>query len=364
MQRTFFFVTLLVTFSLQSSSGQTLMLEYAQEGDPQKPRALIVIHDALKDRESLSLFLRTWGDRDRGWARSQYCAVYTYQFESGFEEMDTPEILAADLLERVQRHRVKTARSDSTNPYPKAMPSDARQPHPDLSNKDTEILIAGVGYGGLVARDFARQAKRENRVVSRVAFLSSPLDGLPLVRLLLAFPELKSSSSLSKGWDSLIRLSGEARISREDFRDSYSSSHFVLATSVQRTDPHPTDNVLYGRGAPLPPDRKAGNGLFGFLSMLGLYTGPELETPVQTTEGIAQGELSEQFVEVLLAKLVDQRITYDFLWRRQQIEEFIRGDGGLEPLYIYWDERDNEYVVPQWREAYASRRGLYEMMWF
>ena len=98
--------------------------------------------------------------------------------------------------------------------------------------------------------------------------------------------------------------------------------------------------------------------------MLGLYTGPEPATPVQTTEGIAQGELEEKYIEVILTKLVDQKITFEYLWRRQQIDEFIRGDGEIEPLYIYWDERDNKYVAPQWREAYASREGLYKMMWF
>ena len=53
-------------------------------------------------------------------------------------------------------------------------------------------------------------------------------------------------------------------------------------------------------------------------------------------------------------------MTHGYLVRRQVIEQMIRGadDGEIPPIGVYWDER-----VPGWQNAYASRKGLYELMW-
>jgi len=64
-----------------------------------------------------------------------------------------------------------------------------------------------------------------------------------------------------------------------------------------------------------------------------------------------------------MEQLVDEQVIFAYLTRRQQIEDTVRGDGELPPIGVYWDERDLAGMQPSWRNAYASQKGLYEMMW-
>lgn len=358
----------------QPSLDSTLYLERAQEGDPGKPRALILIHDGLEGRPSFAPFLKVWADRDRGWARTQYCSVYTYEYRNnGLYHLPSSREIAEDLATRIARHRVVEPAPDEVNPKPKAHPYDGRQPSPYLGRSRTEIILAGVGYGGLVARELAPLLQQSGYRVSRVAFLSTPLDGTPTIRLVqtLNLSERRAAlglgmpdfNKLSAGWWSLAELFLQSQLSSG--RKPYElPGTKVLVASSDRTVPfHPTENVLYGRGRKVSARRADDNGLYTVLSMLGLSTGGEGWERKFHFEELPPGKINEDCVRFLLEQLIDREVTWEYLWRRHNIEQYIRGDGELLPLYIYWDERDTKYVAPQWREAYASRRGLYEMMW-
>ena len=352
---------LIGTVSAEPLRNATLKLEFAQEGEPSQPRALIIIHDALNSRESLALFLQTWSARDYSWARSHYCSVYTYEYEeSGLEDLARAEDLASDLLSRVNRNRVRLASPDEINPKPQLRPRVGMQPLPSFKRDNVEFLVAGVGYGGLVARHFAVQAKAEKKKVSRLAFVSTPLDGLSTVELFLAF----SKGTLSPAWLDLASLHQENERHRAELENGLAGTVVMSAEGVVERSRRSVDNVLYGRSLPVSPSAPSGNGLFKHLSMLGLGTATLPDQSQITVQDVPQGALPESLTNFLITKLVDQKITFDYLWRRQQIEDYVRGDGDIEPLYIYWDERDNKYTIPMWREAYASRRGLYEWMWF
>jgi hypothetical protein len=73
--------------------------------------------------------------------------------------------------------------------------------------------------------------------------------------------------------------------------------------------------------------------------------------------------LTESASTFVLKEALQLDLVYSYLARRQGIEEFVRGKVGEPPLYQYWDEREGEGLQAQYRGAYASRKGLYEMMW-
>ena len=43
--------------------ADTLTLEFAQEGEPEIPRAVILIHNAFENRQDMSAVLKRWGSR-------------------------------------------------------------------------------------------------------------------------------------------------------------------------------------------------------------------------------------------------------------------------------------------------------------
>lgn len=367
-----FFILCLFQAAAAWSPEAELRLEFAQEGEPTKTRALFLIHDALQGRESLAPFLSTWSDRDRGWARNQYCSVYSYEYRSrGVRDLPESDVLAADLYDRIRRDKFIPAHPDEVNPRPKPVPENELQSAPQLAQKELEILIVGYGYGGLVARRLSQLAERDGLKVVGVACVGSPLDGLSTTELLLSFSiaeralalglshPLKSEEffGLSSGWRSLVEIfeAPEPMAPSEGVR-------WLAYSGTSRLPNHPTDNVLYGARRRAADFRASGDGWCPQIATWGRLTGPIVWSASKESTSLHK-ELTSGSVEFLIAHLPDRETIDDYLWRRQQIEEFVRGDGEMEPLYIYWDERDNKHVLPQWREAYASRKGLYEMMW-
>ena len=67
MKRLFCLLILLSNVGLADS----LNLEFAQEGEPEVPRAMIVIHNVFESREDMSALLQRWGSRS--WSRTPYC---------------------------------------------------------------------------------------------------------------------------------------------------------------------------------------------------------------------------------------------------------------------------------------------------
>ena len=97
MKRVLCLIIILTNFGLADS----LNLEFAQEGEPEIPRAMIVIHNVFESREDMSALLQRWGSRS--WSRDQYCSLYTFEYnESGLYDLDTPESLAKDLYSRLR----------------------------------------------------------------------------------------------------------------------------------------------------------------------------------------------------------------------------------------------------------------------
>jgi pimeloyl-ACP methyl ester carboxylesterase len=357
----------------------TLRIEFAQEGEPSQPRALILIHDALQSRESLSTLLRLWGERDRSWARDQYCSVYSYEYQnSGLESLPTAAALAEDLYLKIRSDRFRRPYPDKVNPRVRPVPVNPPQPSPSLRSKKTELLLAGYGYGGLVARELSLLAKEDGLKVTRVAYVGTPLDGLSTLDLLLALSVPSRASklglpgpigedeflNLSEGWQGLFTLYERASQLRRRFVPVLTETVFFGCYGNHKRPTHPTDNVLYGRHRRLADITQSGDGLSPLPMNWGERTGP-IDWVVQShLEKVHHQSLAFESADFILTELVDRKVTYDYLWRRQQIEDYVRGDGEILPLYIYWDERDTKYVAPQWREAYASRKGLYEMMWY
>jgi hypothetical protein len=357
--------------------ANTLTLEFAQEGEPSQPRALIIIHNINESREDLKNLFAAWATGS--WGRDQYCSLYCYEYDgNGLQSLVSSEKLSQDLYARIRSDNFDKGTPDAINPARRSAPTDGRQPAPRLRGENLQLLLAGSGYGGLVARRVALLVKADERKVQRVAYIGTPLDGLSTIDLLLGLQtverapllgldravEPEAVGNISPAWWSLTELFDEARDWPEVFAPAHQGVQLVAAYASTLVPPHPSDNVLYGRyrsksySSPESHD--------GFLPQplsWGRKTGPIAwlsETALPKTSHAALTEASADFV---LKQALDRPVIFGYLAQRQVIEELVRGKVGEPPLYQYWDERDEQGMTPQWRGAYASRKALYEMMW-
>jgi len=367
------FLLLLTT----SSGADTLRLEFAQEGDPEKPRALIVIHNTFENRDALKPFFQQWADRS--WGRDQYCSVYSYEYDNnGLYDLPTPEELGARLFSKIRSGSFKSGKPDDVNPSRRVSPTDHRQPEPEMKGENFELLLAGHGYGGLVARETARLANTSGIKVTRVAYIGTPLDGLSTVELILNLTVREKAVNLgldqplapeslfrlSPGWWHLTELFNPNRDWPTYFAPAMTDVLAMAAYGENAPLSHPTDNVLYGRGRMVGVNRKETDGFVNQTSAWGQSTGP-MPWLEETELAADHRTLTLSSSQFLLKKLVDQNMVFSYLTQRQVIEEKVRGEGedALEPLGVYWDERDLNGMIPQWRPKYASQKGLYEQMW-
>jgi pimeloyl-ACP methyl ester carboxylesterase len=353
--------------------ANTLSLEFAQEGEPTIPRAVIVIHNVFEDRSSFQSFFKAWADRS--WARDQYCSVYSYEYEgNGLNDLVLPSVLAKDLYGRIRSDDFDSGRVDPVNPHRRTEPVDDRQPKPTLRGDNLELHFAGHGYGGLVARETALLAKKDGLKVTRVAYVGTPLDGLPTTELILAFSVLERASSLglsqplsagefsrlSDSWWHLTELYSEATEWSSYFAPVVQDVTFVNAYGTSPRVSHPTDNVLYGRHRRVAADDLERDGFLLQSLAWGKATGPVAWLKETVLKGTSQYALTESSGAFLIKELLQTELAHGYLVRRQLIEETVRGEGDdLPPLGVYWDERGSG----MWRNAYASPKGLYEMMW-
>ncbi|MGE0493198.1 MAG: hypothetical protein AB7S38_28570 [Vulcanimicrobiota bacterium] len=355
--------------------AQTLRLEFAQEGDPQVPRALIIVHDALSNRAELSTLLEAWGTKS--WARDQYCSVYTFEYQRhGLFDLESSERLAKSLLAQARADSFDAGGgADEVNPFRRTRPSDHRQPSPTI-RRCQELLLVGFGQGGLVVRQVARMAPAANLKVTRVAYVGTPLDGLATLDLILTLtiPERCAPMGLvrplapdelerlSDSWWELTRLFDYRRGWATYFTPAYQEIKSMALLGDYPRPLHPTDNVLYGRNHRVSLDGQGSDGLVPTSLARGTKNGPVALVAEQTLSSVHHRQLSERAADFLFKELLDREVTWDYLWRREGIEAFVRGRG-FDPIGTYWDERDNQYTQPQWREAYATKKSLYEMMW-
>lgn len=349
--------------------ADTLTLEFAQEGDPGNPRALIVVHNMFENRDSLKPFLAAWSDRS--WARDQYCSVYCFEYRSGgLRDLRTPEEIGKSLYSKIRSGRYKKGRADDVNPNLRTEPTDERQPTPSLK-EDVELLFAGSGYGGLVVREAARLAKLDQRKTHRLAFLGTPLDGLSNIELVLGLtvPERSRSlglsnpvsfgelSNLSTSWWLLTDVFHNATKWSDYFAPLLQETRFYSGTGAFYTPFHPTDNVLYGKNRKVLNDGKNGDGFLPRPVTWGKESGPIAWIKETELDGTSFSQLSEKGGAVML-ELADKQLLHNYLAMREGIELAVKGEGELPPVGFYWDERHNRFM-----EAYASKKGLYEMMW-
>ena len=361
---------LIVLLLTASCLGDTLTLEFAQEGDPGNPRALIVVHNIFEDRDAFKPFLAAWDDRS--WARDQFCSVYCFEYrDGGLSGLRSPEELGKELYSRISRGQFKKGRADDINPGRRPEPSDERQPDPSLKEENVQLLFAGYGYGGLVAREAALLAKKNQRKAGRVAYIGTPLDGLSTIDLILGLTvqerarNLGLSSavstsqmrSLSEGWWQLTSLFQNSEDWASYFAPLLQDTFFYAGYGTQARTFHPSENLLYGRNARIADDGKGSDGFLPIPVDWGKQTGPVSwikETVLQQTP---MADLTEKASAVTL-ELPDKEVLHAYLAMRENIETMVKGEGDLPPVGVYWDERHN-----RWMNAYASKKGLYEMMW-
>jgi hypothetical protein len=357
--------------------ANTLSLEFAQEGDPGQPRALIVIHNINESRESLKPFFTAWANGS--WGRDQFCSVYSYEYDgNGPNTLTASETLSQDLYARIASDNVEDGRPDTINPHRRVQPTDARQPSPRLSNSNLQLILAGSGYGGLVARRVCLLAKHEQRQVPRMAYIGTPLDGLSTIDLILGVTiperaallglerpiEPANLSLLSPAWWSLPELFDPLKEWSTVFAPAYQDVKMVAAYGALAVPAHPTDNVLLGRYRPAVYGSDTSHD--GFLPSpvaWGRGTGPISWLSETTQAKTSHANLTESSAEFVLKQALDRPVIYGYLATRYNIEEYFRGKLGEPPLYHYWDERDSDGLTAQMRPAYASPKGLYEMMW-
>lgn len=360
---------LLLTTSL--GWAQTLHLEFAQQGDPKAPRALVVIHNSLESRDSLAEFFTQWADRN--WARSQYCSVYSYSYTaSDLQNLAVPEVLAKDLSAKIRANAFVTGEPDQANKYRTSEPADARQPKPTLQGDNLEVMFAGFGYGGLIAREAVLQTKASGLRVRRVAYLGAPLDGVSAIDLILSLtvrqraqsvglPEALPSQQLTllgPGWWHLVELFDRERDWPNYFQSAYHEVTSTGGLGKIALPYHASDNVLYGKNQVVGGADPRGDGLLAAPLTRGKNNGPGTLLEETTFKDLPHHQLSEKAGPAILTSLVDKEITHDYLARREAIELAVAGKGDIEPIGVYWDER-----VPGYKNAYASPKGLYEMMW-
>lgn len=360
--------------------GNQLVLEFAQEGDPAHPRALIVVHDVLQDRESFKPLFAAWANGS--WGRDQFCSVYSYEYDrNDLDDLISWQMLGEDLYKRIERNDFHVpSRADSVNPFLRTVPTDSRQPLPSFNGDGLEILLVGYGYGGLVARQATLLSKKAGFKVTRVAYVGTPLDGLSTIDLMLGLttpersrlmglevpiaPTEGALALLSPAWWSLTHLYDEAREWPEYFAPALQDVTFLAAYGGVRPTHLPVDNVLYGRHVPLARENdKAHDGFLTQPVCWGRQTGPVSFLKEVELELASHGRLTDYASNFVLKDALQKETIYGYLVNRQVIEEFFKAKVGEPPLYQYWDEREGDGGQPQWRGAYASRKALYEMMW-
>ncbi len=357
--------------------ARELSLEYAQEGEPTQPRALILIHNAFEGRDSFQPFFTAWAHGS--WAREQYCSVYCYQYDdSGLADLGSSEELAKDLWQRIESDDVDEGEPDDINRTRRCTPTDTRQPRPNLSRDRVQLVLAGIGHGGLIARRVALLAQNAGRPAARAAYLGAPLDGLSTLDLVLGMtvPERAPLlgmeravapdrlAQLSPTWWQLPELYDDLKDWTAVFAPAYQNTKMLGAFASTAVPSHPTDNALYGRYRPAPRATTGWNdGWLPLALARAQKFGPVNWLSETVLNETSQAELTEKSAPFLLEKALDRPVLYDYLSRRQVIEDYVRERVGEPPLYLYWDERNSDGYVAQWRGAYASRRGLYQMMW-
>lgn len=361
---------LLILLLTANCMGDTLTLEFSQEGDPDNPRALIVIHNIFEDRDSFKPFFAAWNDRS--WARDQYCSVYCFEYrDGGLNGLKSPRELGEELYSKIRSGQFKKGHPDDTNPGLRTEPEDDRQPAPSLRSGNVQLLFAGYGYGGLVAREAALVAKKEQQKVTRVAYIGTPLDGLSTIDLVLGLTQreraqnlglssalsLAQLNSLSQSWWDLTELYHRGRDWASYFAPLLQETSFSAGYGTQARTFHPTENLLYGRNVRVARDGKGSDGFLPIPVDWGKETGPVSWIKETVLLRTPFSELTEKASTVTL-ELPEQEMVHGYLAKRENIESVVKGNGDLPPVGVYWDERYN-----RWMEAYASKKGLYELMW-
>lgn len=368
---------LLLLLLISQAHANQLTLEFAQEGDPTQQRALVVIHNTFESRIDMKTFFAAWAQNS--WARDQYCSVYCYEYDgNGLGTLESSETLAADLYARITSNNSQTSgQPDDINPARRTQPTDHRQPPPDLGGSNLQLLLAGSGHGGLVARRVCTLANENGHPAHRVGYIGTPLDGLSTIDLVLGLTTERASllslenplsegqlETLAPAWWSLTDLFNPLGDWQKVFANAHNGATVVGAYGARGPEPHPTDNVLLARYRPAARDSTTwSDGWLPQAVAWGAQTGPLAWAKESQLENTRHADLTEQSTAFLLTEVVDRKVTFGFLARRQIIEEAIDAKTEDPPLYQYWDERDSDGMTPQWRDAYASRKELYEMMW-
>lgn len=362
--------TLLLSLQLSSPvAAQTLRLEFAQEGDPDQPRALVVVHDAVRDRDDLVDFFARWSIKN--WARSQYCSLYSYEYHSTVNNLPSYDTLADDLVQKLLVSNFDASEGeDKANPYRKVKPTDERQPQPRTAGGNTQLLFIGHGHGGLVARAAATKAREIGYEVKGVAYVGTPLDGLSTTELVLNFTNRERSAhlnlpqplttleqvlGLSLAWWQLTDLFDYHRGWKGHFAKGYEAPGYAVFGSTERPR-HPCDNVFYGRNTQL-----------GFLGFDGLYHRPlasglkngpgtfvETKTLPETTHTLLLQ--NSESLEFLITKVCEFNQLSAYLITREGIEAAYATD--QQPIGNYWDDRKNAFVP-----SFVDAKTLYSLMW-
>lgn len=363
---------LLLAVTTAPAAAQNLRLEYAQQGDPQNPRALILIHGAFTDRTSLRPVLAQWGAKS--WALAQYCSVYSYQYPADLTNLKSFDDTAGDLLNRIENNSFNSQGSpDQANPHRETRVYDNRQPKPTFKagTNGTHLLVVGVGVGGIVAAYFANQAVAAGYTVDRVGVFDSPVSGIPTSELMIAMEDPTSAQAwgtssmtgatvltMSQGWQDLGRL----RLKPPKFTMPKTEFYATWDKQTALLPRTPFDNVLYGAGTPITKSaRLETDGVIRKPVALGTLGGLPLAIKGnQPLVGPLHKDVltSPDLYTYLTHTIVDWKVIEDYLAGRANVEFYYQAFLGAKPHGLYWDDRYNVY-----KDVYSDPRGLYYYMW-
>ncbi len=388
-----------IDFSVVDGS-ENLRLEIPQEGDPENPRALILIHGVNSGRETWNDFLEQWERGTKGemklgveqqgnWGLKQYCAVYTFEYPAKPWNMRTAPEIAESLVRRVRSNDFDES---------KLAGSDQR---PEL--RDSSIIVLGHSHGGLVAREFALQGREGGLKILKAMFLGSPLNGLSLMELMSRAPILFEAKTLitaihnralSKGWRWITEELPEnpeqwlARYSLV-YEDSYvvygrlnisqviagGAANSLLGIGVNKLFGKVSlwENILYTRA--FMAHLGSSDGLIPVDSAQGTTHGPgEAVKAKQELPGHAHIHIQLPFSELrVVPGLTSASETYDFfveevlkedgplingwLEKRKEIEHFYERFLDREP-YLYWNLNEKTSKLGR-----TTKEELFEQMW-
>ncbi|MBI3926552.1 MAG: hypothetical protein HY319_13510 [Armatimonadetes bacterium] len=350
MRRFLLILGLLVMTGASAGAGG-LTLVATQEGDPNSPRALILIHAAPGSEGDFDALVERW---QQSWGVRQHCSIYVFSYKNGLTEMPSMSQLGADLAGQIETGSFKSSGRAVTQ-------LDGRQPQPQLG-RNVELILVGHGVGGLVATAAADALSARGIKVSRRSYYGSRTFNYLEFLVLMAQKETASALGAPRATEAVLRalsagwreVAGAPLEGPNGQASAAAPPSGTPAYGKQSRAPGrlPVDNVLYGTGTRVTEERRRD-------------TDRVVEIPTQPAEetGYIMDRLNKELLggkeaySFLIQKSINPQDWSDYLMRRAKIESYFARAGATQNG-TYFDER-SEQMLP----AFAPPAELYFYMW-